>query len=312
MEGEMPEEKDAMVAENDGKVSMEGAEEDSETSEESSTEKTEGQETSEKDEKVASESVSDEEELDDKVEEGKPIPYERFKKVIEKKNKFKTDYERLSAENEELSGLLNNPTVFRALLQSKGVTDPKILNEKMKEGGFEVKEEIPKNELFKQLSQGEDLKTQEGWFSVMEKMFKHFSKEALQPIEQKLSQKEREAFVQTQESDAKKLAKEVYGIEYGVSGKDEDNPNTAVGKIAKYLDKNPKDAYLGHVKLLKLALAEEGTKLGEQKGVKKEKDRQKSLRNSAMEDDAQVVKEGTPSSDWSVSEIMAYRRKYGK
>jgi hypothetical protein len=112
--------------------------------------------------------------------------------------------------------------------------------------------------------------------------------------------------------EAKKLAEDVYKLPYGEKGKDENNVNTAIGKMNAYLDKYPEDAKLGHVKILRLAMADEGFKIGEKKGVEKEQARHDKLRRSAMEDDAQVTKEGTPQSDWSVSEIMSWRRKHGK
>ena len=296
---------------NDGKVSMDI--EDSETSEDSSAEETEGQDESGKDEKTSSEDVLSKEDPDDKVvDDGRPIPYERFKSVIDKKNSIKTEFETLKAENEEIGEILNNPIVFKAVLQAKGITDPKILADKMREAGFESKDEVPKKELFKQLSQGLDLTTQDGWFEMMERIFQHYSKSALEPIEKKLNEKETQSYIIAQETEAKKISKDVYGIEYGESGKDEKNPNTAVGKMSAYLSKHPEDARLGHVKILRLALAEEGVKLGEKKGITKEKERNTRLKVSAMEDDGQVVKDGTPNASWSVSEIMAYRRKHGK
>lgn len=307
----MPEETSVVDGEIlDGKVSTE---EDSETSKDSRTKETEGQETSKKDENTDSESESQEESSDDEVkDDGNPIPYERFKKVIEQKNKFKTDYETVHADYEEMAEVFKRPAVLRAILESDGITDPKVLNAKMKEYGIETKEEIPKNELFKQLTQGEDLKTQQGWFNVMEKMFNHFSKQAVAPLEKKFTDREKTEWVNTQEKEAQSLAKDVFGIEYGKSGKDEGNPNTAVGKISTYLDKHPEHANLGHPTILRLAMSEEGFKLGEQKGVQKEKERHKKLKNSAMEDDNQVVKEGTPTSNWSTSEILAWRRKNAK
>ena len=296
---------------NDGKVDM--TREDSETSKDSSSEGTEGLDTSGKDGKTAVKDVSSEADQDDEVkDDGKPIPYERFKKVIEQKNKFKTDYESLNAENEGMSELLNNPLVFRAVLQGKGITDPKVLDQKMKEAGFEVEEELPKKELFKKLSEGLDLNTPEGWDEYIERRVQHAIKGALQPIEKKFSTDEANAWVASQEKEATKIAKEVYNLEYGVAGKDESNPNTAIGKIMAYLGKHPEHARLGQSTLIHLALAPEGAKLGEQAGIKKEKQRQIDLKHSAMEDDAQVVKDGQPDSSWSVSELMAWRRKHGK
>lgn len=295
-----------------GKVSMEA-----DDTAESSTE-TEGQDTTGQVDKTnsegqdAAEEGTDDKEMDEALKKGQSIPYERFKQWNEKSKTLKSELDTMKAENEEVAELLNNPEVFKSVLKAKGITDPNILSQKMKEAGFETEESIPKKELFRKLGDGLDLTTQEGWFEMMERMVGHFSKEAIQPIEQKLTQKEVQSYVESQESEAKKLSKETYGIEYGVSGKDEKNINTAVGKMAAYLSKHPEDARLGHVKVLRLALADEGVKLGEKKGLQKEKERLRSLKTSAMEDDAQVTRDGSPNSEWSVSEILAWRRKNAK
>lgn len=296
---------------NDGKVDM--SNEDSETSKESSAETTEETDATEKVEKTDSkDKVSEESQDDEVVDDGKPIPYKRFKSVIDGRNALKTELETLRSESEEMAQVLSNPDVVRAILKSQGITDPAIITKKMKEAGFTDDQEKPKGELYKQFAEGLDLSKQESWFSVMERMFEHFSKKAIEPISEKLTQKEKQDWISTQETEAKKIAKEQYGLEYGQSGKDEKNINTAVGKIWKYLEAHPEDAGLGHTKLLHLALAPEAKKLGEQEGVKKEKERHKSLKDSAMEDDAQVGAEETPNADWPVSKLMAYRRKYGK
>jgi hypothetical protein len=298
---------------NDGKVDMTGAGAD--TAKGSSPEGTAGLDKSGKDVKTGAKEADSEANPDDEVvDDGNPIPYERFKKVNEQKNKFKADYENLSAENEGMAELLNNPIVFKAALQAKGITDPKILASKMKEAGFELDEKTDQteDELFNEFSKGLDLNSPKDWFKMMKRMSEHYAQESVKPVMGKLSSKDVQEYLSTQEAEAKKVAKENFGLEYGISGKDEGNPNTAVGKMYAYLSKHPEDTKLGHVKILRLALSEEGVKLGEKKGEQKEKDRQKMLRSSAMEDDAQVVKEGQPDSTWSVPEIMAWRRKNGK
>ena len=299
---------------NDGKVDMTP---DSETGADSSTDKTEAQGTSGQDEKTTDKGVSPEagqedKEIEEAAKSGNPIPYERFKQVYEGKKALKAEFESLKAEQQEAMELLNDPNVFRAVLQAKGITDPKVLEAKMKEAGFNEGEKKTEGDMYKHFAEGLDLTKQESWFKVMERMVKHFSKEAISPIERKLTEKDVKSYIETQETEAKKIAKDVYGLEYGTTGKDEGNINTAIGKMWKYLEKNPEDSRLGHVKILRLALADEGIKLGEQKGVKKEKERHQSLKQSAFEDDAQVGKDETPNSDWPVSKIMAWRRKYGK
>ncbi len=298
---------------NDGKVNMAGAGAD--TAEDSSTKGTAGLDESGKDVKTSTKDAASDVDQDDKViDDGKPIPYERFKKVIEQKNASKTESESLRVENEGMAELLNNPLVFRAVLQGKGITDPKILAEKMREAGFELDEKTDQteDELFNEFSKGLDLNSPKDWFKMMKKMSEYYAQESVKPVMGKLSNREVQEWISSQETQAQKIAKEVYNLEYGVSGKDESNPNTAIGKIWKYLEKHPEHARLGHATLIHLALAPEGAKLGEQAGIKKEKQRQIDLKSSAMEDDAQAAREGSPDANWSVPELMAWRRKHGK
>ena len=232
-----------------------------------------------------------------------PIPFERFKSFVDKRNTER-------GELANLKGLLEDPTIFRAVLQSKGITDPKILDEKMREAGFEAtaKEEESEENLFKEFSKGLDLTKTESWFKMMQKISQHYARDAVKPIEGKLSEKEVGAWISSQESEATKLA-EKFDIPYGKSGKDEKNANTAVGIMAKYLSEHPEDAGLGHVKVLRLALSEKGFQVGKEKGVQSEKKRNDALRRSQMEDEGQVTRDGTPNKDWSVTEILAWRRK---
>lgn len=279
---------------------------DSETTEESSTEKTEDQDTSGQDEKTASEKEESTEDSDDKeigaaIKSGQPIPYERFKSWNEKGKKR---VETLTSENEELTTLLNNPKVYRAVLESQGITDPKILSSKMKEQGFQEDEpaevETSEEELFAEMSKGLDLKTSQGWYALNRRIAKHEAQQASKDIRQKIYSKEVGEYLKTQESEAAKMAKEVYGIEYGA----------AVDKMSAYLKKYPEDAALGHVKILKLALADESIQLGEKKGVSKEKQRLQSLKKSAIEDDGQSLKDEHPDfSKMSVSEVAEWTSK---
>lgn len=262
-------------------------------------EKTQGAKESDGKDTEGAEGQDDESEL---TKAGKPIPFERFKQFVEKRNSMKTELEGIRA-------FLDKPEVFRAVLQAKGVTDPKVLDQKMKEAGFEVKEEEEsEDKLFEKFSEGVDLTKKTGWFKVMQRMSQYFAKEAIKPIEGKLSEGEVSKWIGSQESEAKKLA-EGMDISYGESGKSEGDANTAVGVMAKYLNEHPEDAGLGHVKVLRLALSEKGFKLGKEQGKKEAKKRNDNLKRSAMEDDSQVTKEGAPNSTWSVGEIMAWRRK---
>jgi hypothetical protein len=279
----------------------------------SSAEQLGDQGSSGQDENTVSEGEAPGEDLDDKVEEGQPIPYERFKKVNDTRRSIETENKALKAELEEAARLLQNPEVFKSVLKAQGITDPNILRQKMAEAGHV--EDAPvadKKEIFKKMTEGVNLSTQEGWLEVMERMFDHYSKKAIAPIEQKLGRKEAEAWLAEREGEARNMAKDVYGVEYGQSGKDENNPNTAVGKMVAYLRKNPDDARLGHAKILKLAMAEEGFRAAEKKGVRKEKERQDGHKRSAMEDDARASRGSAPGKDWSVEELLAWREKYAK
>lgn len=307
----MPEEKVEMTSQEEEKGEEENAETETAGAAAKKTDttakpgeggKTQGTKGTEGKETEGAEGQEDEElEL---VKTGQPIPFERFKQFIEKKNSMKSELEGIKA-------LFESPEVFRAILQSKGVTDPKILDEKMKEAGFEVeetKDEKSEGELYKKFAEGLDLSKQDSWFRIVQRMAEHFAKETVKPIEGKLSDAKVTEWVGVQEAEAKKIA-EGFDMTYGESGKDEGNVNTAVGMMAKYLNEHPEDTGLGHVKILRLAISEKGFKLGKEQGKKDAKKRNEGLRRSAMEDDTQVTKEGSPDSTWSVAEIMAWRRK---
>jgi hypothetical protein len=258
------------------------------------------------DEGAQSQEDKEAKEVEELIGKKQPIPFERFKQFTEKRNSER-------GELGNLQKLFNDPTIFRAVLQSKGITDPKILDDKMREAGFEVSEDEGAEEgneekLFQKFTEGLDLKKQSDWFKMMQRMSQHYAKETVKPLEGKLSEKEVGEWVKTQETEAANLAKE-FGITYGQSGKDEGNVNTAVGIMANYLNQHPEDAGLGHTKILRLALSEKGFKMGKTQGKLEEKKRHSALRRSAVEGDGQHTKEGTPTSEWSVSELMEYRRK---
>ncbi len=288
---------------------------DSETSEESSTEKTEGEATSGEDDKTHE--PSDEEAEKELLEQGDAIPYDRFKQFVTKRNtkvsELSMRLEDLEAELEEFNTLRSNPEVYKAILRSQGITDPTIISQKLQEAGLQEKEEMPENELFKKFTEGVDLKKTEGWMTVMSRMAKHFSQQAVAPIMGKTEEREMKEFIASQETEAKKIAGKV-GIPYGEAGKDEHNPNTCVGKMMTYFKTlSPQQqhhiAKLGHVALLKQALFEEGITIGKQKGKKEEQLRHEDLRRSAMEDEAIHTTPKRPSADASISEIMDYARK---
>jgi hypothetical protein len=286
---------------------------DSETSEESSAEKTESQPKAGEAEKTEDTGGSAEgAEADDLagLKEGQSIPYERFKKVIEERNKLRTDHESVQAELEEAQGYIKNPDVFRAILLSRGITDKKAQDERLREAGFEVKESKVEGDVYKNITSDLDLNTQEGWLKAMERAVKTFGKDLIDPIQRKLFEREANEWISQQETEAKKLSKELYNIEFGQVGRDERNPNTGVGKIWSYLQKHPEDAKLGHVKLLRLAMSEEGFKLGKEKGFEEARERNENLKRSAMEAETGETREREPDGTWSVHDLMEYARRH--
>lgn len=288
-------------------ISGENETEDSETSAESSTEKTEGKTKPAEGEKTESEEGSAEsEESRDEEEEGSPIPYKRFKQVNDKVKTLETDLE-------EFKGYMHNPIVLRAILQNQGVKDKKAQDKYLRDLGFEIEEEIaPKDETRKKILEGIDLKTTDGWFTAFERMMEAYGEKLISPIQEKLSASEAKEYISKEETVAKKLAEEVFKLSYGIVGKDEDNPETAIGKMWAYLQNHPEHAKLGHSTILRLAMSEEGFKLGEQKGVQKEKTRHESLRRSAMEEEGETMKEEEPSPDWDFEKLRKWHRKHYK
>lgn len=282
------------------------------TATDSSTDKTEGEAEPGEGEKTPDESPEpNEEDLEKELlDKGDDIPFERFKKVVTQRNELRdkgSKSETLQTELEELQG---HPDVYRAILKSQGITDDNILDQRMKEAGFEIKEkELPENELVTQLTQGLDLKTKEGWIQAMLRAVDYGAKRHMAPLNEKFANTERDKFVKLKEVEAQELAKK-FKIPYGQSGKDEGNVNTAVGKISAYWQGHSEDqpalAKLGHAAILKLALAEEGFATGKKAGTQEEKDRLEDLKASAMEDNAHTSNLKTPSPDASVEEINRF------
>jgi len=286
---------------------------ESETAEESSTEKTDNQDASGQDDKTAEGEETSEGSDDAGVKTGQPVPYKRFKQVLDNQNKFKTQVSEIKAELDEARKILSDPVVVKSVLQARGYKG-QALADAMKEAGFDGVEESEdaEAELLQEFTKGLDLSKQESWLKVMAKMAKYFSGTAVKPIAEKLSEKDSAALVSQMETDAKKLAKDTYKIEYGTAGKDENNPATAVGKMWAYLQNHPEDAGLGHVKLLRLAMSEEGFKAGKEQGKKEERDRTKGLKSSQMEGDGHTGPDKQPDASWSTEDIIAWRRKHEK
>lgn len=273
---------------------------------------TEQSDTSGEDVKTQEEAVDTSKKSDDEVEAGKPIPYDRFKEVNEAKKTLTTENEQMKADLDEAQSALQDPEVVELILKKRGYDDNAI-SKYFEEKGVARKtsgvEETPEF----------DTNTVEGWDAKIEHMMNKKIEARLGPVEQKLTQaehtqkeKEVEVWLDTQQKDATTLAKDKYGIEFGKTGQDENNPTTAVGKMWSYLEKNPEDKKLGYVKILKLAMAEDSVKKGEEQGVQKEKDRQKKLKAAAMESNTTVTTDETPQADWDVDRIIAWREKHGE
>jgi len=249
-----------------------------------------------------------------------PIPYERFSRTIQQRNEIKKEREELQ---EKLDSLYSDPDVLRVVLSKQGYNEQQIKELFTKEGIEDTKkpaqEEGDKSstkEQLKDLVKDLDLSTTDGWLEANARIADFVAdKKAKENLQQYDTSKSRQAeasrFIETQEKEAKKLCDDIYKIPYGESGKDEKNPSTAVGKIAKYLEVHPEDAKLGHVKLLRLALSEEGFKLGEQKGKEAEQTRLKKLKSAAIEsDDVTTGKDEEPNAEWSTERILEYTRKH--
>ncbi len=283
--------------------------EETETTQETSPEETEQQpETGEVDktqEETKEETQEETSKVEGEEEESKPIPYKRFKEVNDKFRTVTDELEEMRADFEERDKLLKNPDVYEAVLRSQGITDKNVINQKMQEVGLQPKLETDEGKLFKQFAEGNDLNTQEGWMKTMWRMAQAIVKQEVSPISQSISERDKTEMIVKWESEAKELSTKL-GIEYGESGKTESDPNTAIGKIAGYIRLHPEDAKLGHAKILRLAMSEEGHKLGEQRGIKKEKNRNESLRRSQFEDDNKIGKKKEPSADAPVSELMEW------
>lgn len=261
--------------------------------------------------------VSDEDELDKGIKEGQAIPYDRFKKVNEERKQLKNrikEFEDNQGTDEELDIILKDPEVAALILKKQGFTDQAIA-EKFKEAGIEAKKGDDKEPTF-------DLTTVEGWDKKIEHILNKLLEKRLGPVEKSLNdtqtKEQMRVFGQRmdkEKSEAEKLAKDTYGIEYG-DEKDAKDPTTAAGKIMGYLQKHPEKVQaaahgiLSKSDLLRLAIAEEGVKLGEKKGEKAEKDRVSKVRQAAMEGGQEITIDKPPDKNSSHEYIAAYHDKY--
>jgi len=258
------------------------------------------EETSAEDVKTDTETQEDDVTVKD---DGKPIPYQRFKEVNDKYKQIKTELEELREAQSQFDSLLQDPEVLRTIRKKQGYTEEAINAElgvnKVQEGEI-------------------DLSTTEGW----KKLIQNEIQQALNPVKQTLTEaqrkeQERELFTRldNEKVEAEKVCKESYGIEYG-DEKDAKDPSTGAGKIFLYIEKHPEKAklasqgFLSKADLLRLAIAEEGVKLGEKKGEKKEKERQTKLKAVAMEGESQAQADDFPDPSWSTQRIVEWRQKH--
>lgn len=278
---------------------------------------TEGQEDTTGKVEKTDQTVSDEDELDKGIKEGQAIPYDRFKKVNEERKQLKNrikEFEDNQGTDEELEAILKDPEVAALILKKQGFTDQAIA-EKFKEAGIEAKKGDDKEPTF-------DLTTVEGWEKKNEHMINQALDKRLGPVEKSLNEtqtkEQMRIFSQRmdkEKSEAETLAKEVYGIEYG-DEKDTKDPTTGAGKVMNYLAKHPEKVQaaahgiLSKSDLLRLAIGEEGVKLGEKKGEKAEKDRVNKVKQAAMEGEVEVTTDKVPDKNSSTEDILAYKHKH--
>uniref|UniRef100_A0A6M3J706 Uncharacterized protein n=1 Tax=viral metagenome TaxID=1070528 RepID=A0A6M3J706_9ZZZZ len=235
--------------------------------------------------------------------EGKPIPYNRFKEVNEKYKSSKSELEVAQADLQEAREALNDPEILSAIMRKRGYTDEAI-TKFIQEKGLNA----PSNKEY-------DFGTVEGWQQYNKDQMQNM----LAPLQQKLTQAEQKVLQQEAEkardrdfSEVAKLAKDKFDMPMGEAGKDEDNPDTAIGLMMQHLDAHPEDKNLGYVKLFKTVMFGKGEKIAEELGVKKEKERLAKVKAGAMESESTVSVDALPGKDASIQEIDAYFNKHNK
>ena len=266
-------------------------------------------------EDVKPETETPEADVDDTkdIKEGQPVPYARFKQINEERKEVKTELKELQEAQGQFDALLQDPDVLRVIRRKQGLNDDAI-NAELKEMGIEVKTEPTEPPKF-------DLTTTEGWEKKFDFMLNQAIDKRMKPVEQTLTQTQRQEQervlgqrLEKEKTEAEKVCKE-YGFEYG-DEKNAKDPTTGAGKIWLYLDKHPEKVkmaglgYLTKTDLLRLAVADEGVKLGEKKGQQKEKERQAKLKATAMEGEAEGQTEDYPNADWPTSKIVEWRKKH--
>lgn len=266
----------------------------------------------------ATEEKSGEKVADDEIKEGQSIPYDRWKQKVDQFNSLQEGVKSKDEQLKQYEDLFSDPSVLTIVRKKQGYTQEAI-DKELKELGHEVKQQEtkPKEVNINKYTEGLDMNTQEGWIEAMKRVAADQANTAIEPIKQTLSAKEQaeikakhESWLREEEKQARVLAKEKYGLEFGENGKSENNLDTAIGIMNNYLSKNPQDAKLGYIKILKLAMFDKGNEIAENRGVAKEKTRQEELKNSAMETDSKISKDEFPTADWTDEQIMDYAEKH--
>jgi hypothetical protein len=278
--------------------------EEADDSGETTTPGTEQDEASGDDDKTQSEDGKSEDSADE-VEEGKPIPYNRFKEVNEKYKTSKTRLEEAQKALDDAKKLFEDPEMLSLAMKKQGYSEDAISEELTKRGMDNVQSEKPEY----------DLKTVEGWQKKVEDMIdKKLSsvRQILTKSEQESQSREVEAILSKEREEVTQIAKDKFGLEFGTLGKDENNTGTALGIIADYVRKNPGSEKHGYSTIFKLAMFGRGEKIAEERGIKKEKERLSKVRNSAMESEASNGTGDTPDASWSVDRIIDWQAKNEK
>ena len=116
---------------------------------------------------------------------------------------------------------------------------------------------------------------------------------------------------------AKEVA-QLYGLDYGDEAKDSRNLEKGAGILNSYLAQHPKKAQaiaygvITKADALVLALKDKGFKLGKEQGLGEAQKRNEDLKRSAMEADTGETREGEPTGEWTVRDLMEYARKHNK
>lgn len=260
-----------------------------------------------------SEEEEDTEPLEGK--EGEQIPFQRLNKVINQRNELRQETQDKDTQIEEYESALNDPDVLRVVWAKQGKSEQQI-NKELKDRGFDPVKIVDGKEVKPKF----DLSTVEGWEKKNMAMIEAVLDKRLGSVEQKLTESEQRTqerdFTERMSKEAKdaEIVSKEFELEYGDEKKDVNDINKGVGKINAYLIKYPDklkaigQGLLTKSDILRLALAEKGLKLGVQKGVKKEKDRQEGLKQTAMEGGGDKAGEEVPNADWSTEKLLEWRK----